>query len=209
MAKQKECGTTLNLNYVIFSVVFIAVMTLLVLYMPNIREIDGNILHSIRLALSPYPAYIPAFISDFGGINQHLLWPQITACSVLVSHKKFLKAFLLVVFVEGTYFLSGFLKNFVCRARPEGCTHAGFSFPSIHASVAMCFLGILIYLVNRYVSNNLWRNVLIILFGVWIFLICISRLWLGVHFPIDVLTGAVFGFMMVNLYIILIRALGN
>lgn len=207
--KQRECGTVLNWNYVIFSVVFIAVMTLLVLYMPNLREFDGNVLHSIRLALSPYPSYIPVFISDFGGIKQHLLWPQITACSVLVSHRKFLKAFLLVVFVEGTFFLSGLLKNYVCRTRPDGCSYSGFSFPSIHAAVAMCFLGIVIYLVNRYVANNFWRNFLVILFGVWIFLVCVARLWLGVHFPVDVLTGAVFGFMMVNLYIILVKALGN
>ena len=51
MARQKEYGMALNWNYVILSVVMVAIFTLVVMYIPNIREIDGNILHSIRLAL--------------------------------------------------------------------------------------------------------------------------------------------------------------
>lgn len=53
MARKQEYGMALNWNYVIVSIVVFVVLTILVLYMPNIREIDGNILHSIRLALSP------------------------------------------------------------------------------------------------------------------------------------------------------------
>ena len=205
--KNKESGVRFNWNCVIVSVTLFAILTILVLYMPNIRTIDGDILHSIRLALSPYPAYIPAFISEFGMAN-YMMWPQITAVCVLVSHKLYTKAGLLVLFCWLTLLAKEFIKDFVCRERPtEGFD--GFSFPSGHASISMCFYGILIYLVHRYVGNDFWRNFLITLFSIWIILVGVSRMWLGAHFPIDVLAGAILGFMMVNLYIIICKALNK
>ena len=40
MARKQEYGMALNWNYVIVSIVVFVVLTILVLYMPNIREID-------------------------------------------------------------------------------------------------------------------------------------------------------------------------
>ena len=204
--KDKESGIGLNWNYVIISTVVISILTILVLYMPNLREIDTNILQAVRHALSPYPAYIALFISEFGR-QSNMLWPQIAAVSVLVSHKYYIKAFLLVFFTQASYFLNDLLKNFVCRERPESCSYNGFSFPSCHASTTMCFLGIIIYLISTHTRNNFWRNFFVILFGLWIVLVGISRLWLGVHFPVDIIAGMFLGFLLVNLYIIVLRAL--
>ena len=47
------------------------------------------------------------------------------------------------------------------------------------------------------------------LFGVWIFMVGISRLWLGVHFLVDVIAGMFLGFMLVNLYIIVSKSLSK
>ena len=208
MARQKEYGMALNWNYVILSVVMVAIFTLVVMYIPNIREIDGNILHSIRLALSPYPISYAQFISEFGRAN-HMLWPQIAAGSVLISHRKYTKCFLLVFFTQATFFVTDLLKNFVCRERPGYLCYPGFSFPSGHSSTTMCFLGILIYLVLHYCKTDFWRYFLTGLFGLWIVLVGISRMWLGVHFPIDVLCGMFLGFLMVNLFIIVSKALSK
>lgn len=209
MAKQnQEYGIALNWNYVIVSLVVVAVFTLLVLYMPGLREIDGNILHSLRLALSPYPTYVPKFMGEFYPCV-HFYWPQIAAGSVLVSHKKYLKCFLLIFFTKLTSILTLFIKDFVCRERPAGCGYNGFSFPSHHASVSMCFYGILIYLVFKYVASEFWRYTLAIFFGLIIFFIALSRLWFGVHFLSDVIAGLFLGFMMVNLYIIVSKSLSH
>ena len=202
--KNQEAGTVFNWNCVILSIVVLTVLTLMVLYMPNIREFDEGVLGGIRHALSPYPTYIPIFISDFGYANL-LIWPQIAAVCVLVSHKYYVKAFLLVFMTQAAFFLNALIKDFVCRQRPFGCDHPGFSFPSNHAAGTMCFYGIIIYLVAHYVKNDFWRNFLIIFFGVWILLNGISRLWLGVHYPIDIVAGLFLGFLLVNLYIILSR----
>ena len=48
-------STAENWNYVLISVVIVTMLTLLVLYMPNIREFDSMLLKSIRSFLAPSP----------------------------------------------------------------------------------------------------------------------------------------------------------
>lgn len=200
--KNKGYSVIVNWNYVAISLVVVAVITMLVLYMPGIREFDRSMLNGIQSFLAPFPRYIPAVVTEFGRAN-YMLWPQITAYSVLVSHGKYLNALLLVLFTQIAFFLNGLLKDFVCRERP--CIHSGYSFPSTHTTTTMCFYGICIYLIFRYTQNEFWRYFLAITLGIFIFLVSISRLWLGVHFPLDVIAGAFLGFMLVNLYIIIFK----
>lgn len=204
--KDKGYGVVANWNYVTISLIVVAIITLLVLYMPGIREFDRGMLNAIRSFLAPFPGYIPAYVTEFGRAN-YMLWPQITACSVLVSHGKYLKAFLLVFFTHAAFFLNGLLKDFVCRERP--CVHTGYSFPSTHATTTMCFYGICIYLIMHYTRNEFWRYFLSIVLGIFIFLVSISRLWIGVHFPLDVIAGVFLGFLLVNLYIIIVKAFNH
>lgn len=195
-------SSIVNWNYAAISIVIFAVLTVLVIYMPGLDSIDKSILKSIRHALSPYPSYIPAFITEFGRAN-YMLWPQIAACSVLISHGKYLKAFLLVFFTQTAFILTGLIKNFVCRERPR--LFPDYSFPSGHTSTTTCFLGILIYLTLYYIKNEFWRYFLTIVFSIWIFLVALSRLWLGVHYLTDVIAGFFLGFLLVNLYIIIVK----
>lgn len=208
MARKQEYGMALNWSYVGTSVVVVVVLTLLVLYLPGMREIDGNILHSVKRALAPYPTYIPNFIAEFYPFV-HFYWPMIAAGCVLVSHQKYLRCFLLIFFTKATSILTLFLKDFVCRERPYGCGYEGFSFPSHHCAVTMCFYGILIYLVLHHISSQFWRYFFVVFFGLIIAIISVSRMWFGVHFLSDVLAGLFLGFMMVNLNIIVTKSLSR
>lgn len=198
--KENSPSVVANWNYVTISIVVVAVLTLMVLYMPGMREIDTEILKSIRKFLGQFPSYIPAVITDFGRANW-MLWPQITASAVLFSHKKYLKLFLLLFCTHASFLLTGLIKNFVCRERP--CVYEGYSFPSGHSLTTMCFYGICLYLILKYTHSQFWRYFWATLFSLFIFLVALSRLWLGVHFLSDVLAGLFLGFMIVNLYIIL------
>lgn len=198
--KDNNYGVVVNWNYVTLSLVIVVALTLAVMYMPGLREIDMAMLKSIRKFLGQFPSYIPVFFSSYTGAA-NFLWPQIAACSVLISHRKFLKAFLLVFFTQGSYVLVDYvIKTFVCRERP--CIHPGYSFPSGHTTVNACFYGILIYLVLTHTRSPFWRNVLVIFFGFMIFMVGLSRLWLGVHFPTDVIAGLFLGILLANLYAI-------
>jgi undecaprenyl-diphosphatase len=96
------------------------------------------------------------------------------------------------------------IKSTVARERPEILdpllVEHGFSFPSGHASLSMVAYGILAVLVGR---SFLPRGTQLAVFGLVVavvFLIGLSRVWLGVHYPSDVIAGWVAGATVVLVY---------
>lgn len=96
------------------------------------------------------------------------------------------------------------IKSTVARERPDILepilVEHGFSFPSGHASLSMVAYGILAVLVSR---SLLPRGTQQAVFGVvvaLVFLIGLSRVWLGVHYPSDVIAGWVAGATVVLVY---------
>lgn len=69
----------------------------------------------------------------------------------------------------------------------------GLSFPSGHALTSVTFFGLLIYFVNGHTTNKTARILLICLLVILILLIGISRIYLRVHYPSDVLAGYCMG----------------
>lgn len=102
------------------------------------------------------------------------------------------------------------LKVAIARERPELLepilVERGFSFPSGHAALGMVAWGVLAVLVSRSRLPSSPRRGLVIGLGVLVFLIGLSRVWLGVHYPTDVLAGWIAGAVVVLLYARLTRA---
>ena len=106
-------------------------------------------------------------------------------------------AVLLLVATLGGIVLNNVLKLAFSRPRPqvvEWGTHAmSSSFPSGHAMSAAIVYGTVAYLAAR-LQKQWWARALTLLVAlVLIVLIAFSRLYLGVHYPSDVLAGAVIG----------------
>ena len=103
-----------------------------------------------------------------------------------------LSAVVLIVSTAGSVVLTTVLKAVFRRARPElfdsGYTASFYSFPSGHATVAVGFYGALTLMLAFHLRGAArWA---VVAFGTLVvLLIGFSRLYLGVHYPTDVLAG--------------------
>lgn len=108
----------------------------------------------------------------------------------IIKKKKI--SFLIVVNLVFIVFLNQILKLIFKRDRPIGfriIEMSGYSFPSGHAMVSMAFYGLFIYIIHHFVKNKKLKTILITLNVIIIILIGISRVYLGVHYLSDVVTG--------------------
>ena len=97
------------------------------------------------------------------------------------------------------------LKKVINRERPS-LEHlvavSTLSYPSGHSMSAMAFYGFLIYLSFRF-SGSWWlKAAAFIGFGGLILLIGISRIYLGVHYPSDVIAGFLGGLIWVTFCVV-------
>jgi undecaprenyl-diphosphatase len=102
----------------------------------------------------------------------------------------------------GTLLQQG-LKAAVDRPRPvwpDPVDSAHYSaFPSGHAMTATVVCGLLLWLLHRHgVSRALWRTALIVAV-VSVVGVGLTRIWLGVHWPSDVVGGWLLGATVVTL----------
>ncbi|MCR5035411.1 MAG: phosphatase PAP2 family protein [Clostridia bacterium] len=112
----------------------------------------------------------------------------------------------------GTILLNSIIKYFVHRPRPEVLhlvEEDGFSFTSGHSISSLFFYGLAIWLVWRYVDNRTVKWVLTILLAIPMLLVGPTRIYLGVHYPTDVLAGWCLGFAAVILIVEIISARQN
>ncbi|WP_238402992.1 phosphatase PAP2 family protein [Paenibacillus mesophilus] len=99
---------------------------------------------------------------------------------------------LLMIVVVGTGLLNYTLKVWFHRDRPTIYRIAeanGFSFPSGHSMLAFSLYGIIAYLLWKHIPRKAGRIALIVASTSFILMIGISRIYLGVHYPSDVIGG--------------------
>ncbi|PGY08490.1 phosphatase PAP2 family protein [Bacillus sp. AFS031507] len=108
-----------------------------------------------------------------------------------VLHHRF-ELILFAAAITGSAILNGILKQFFQRVRPDFhrlIDIEGYSFPSGHAMNAFTVYGILSFLLWRHIPSRFGRGVLISVSMVMILAIGISRIYLGVHYPSDIIGG--------------------
>lgn len=104
---------------------------------------------------------------------------------------------LLLAAVAGNIILNGVLKLYFGRPRPSvfawQAPVTSSSFPSGHAMSATVCYGTVAYLVIRLQKHHWSRTLTLLCAVILILLICATRVYLGVHYPSDVIAGMIIG----------------
>ena len=116
---------------------------------------------------------------------------------VFLKRRDWRRLILLGATTAGAVALNYALKDIYQRSRPtfasEFVPGASWSFPSGHAMDSLVSFGILAYLLLEFVPDRATRRWIVGAAIALILLIGFSRIYLGVHFPSDVLGGFIAG----------------
>lgn len=159
--------------------------------LPGVQSLDVLMLHRTYQSGSPQFTGVMQHITDAGGGDLVRIWiPVILVLLWLGGRHRSLRFFAATLF--GTLGLEAICKTCVARPRPEFISGMHLnSFPSGHALSATILAGtlLLIYLPS---CRRSWQRVLLWSAALaWPFLIASSRVYLGCHYPTDVV-GSVF-----------------
>jgi undecaprenyl-diphosphatase len=166
----------------------------------ELQPVDDAIRTAVHGVSSPITTSILHTATQLG--SPFFLIPMTMLISLVFLHLRRIRgAILLTATMVGVSLLNWVLKLFFQRARPEAffglTTPTSYSFPSGHSLASFCFYGALAALVTARLRSRVLRAVVWAAAVVIIFAVGFSRVYLGVHYPSDVIAGYATGFIWV------------
>ncbi|MDG4656387.1 phosphatase PAP2 family protein [Ectobacillus antri] len=185
-----------KLSIIIILIVCLTLFILLSLSYAKMGTFDAVISSYIQHFRTRLGIYFFQCMTYVGSIRMYV--PLLCIVSVYFAmRKKFLNIYLLLLNLWGSRYLNQLLKLWYQRPRPDIhtlTTATGYSFPSGHAMNAAAFLGFIAYLIITEHQLRLWQKMILLMFTTLMILsISISRVYLGVHYPTDIIAGSAAG----------------
>ena len=154
------------------------------------QNFDLSVRNAVHRYASPAMTRAMTGITFLGGDG--LVIAALLATITFLIARRRRAALWLVVTLAGATVLDLTLKFAFHRPRPApffGPLPRTYSFPSGHALFSFCFYGVLAGLVAGRVRSIWLRIVIWLAAGLLVFAIGLSRIYLGVHHPSDVIAG--------------------
>ncbi|MDM5154853.1 phosphatase PAP2 family protein [Bacillus sp. DX1.1] len=174
-----------------------------------IEKFDNVISEFIQSFRNDYLTSYFVWMSYIGSEKIYFPLLLIVAMYFLIRTKLLSAVFLLINYY-GSRYLNSMLKLWYERPRPDVSqlvTATGYSFPSGHTMNATAFLGFIAYVTITEHRISLHKKLLLIFITCFIISsISVSRVYLGVHHPSDILAGWAAGGSWLILCIIFHRA---
>lgn len=194
----REIKILINL-FILVTAVLVFILVAKEVTQGDAQKFDDLILNTLRnngIQKSPIgPAWFSGLMTDITALGGATVIFMITSTVFfyLLIQKKYEFMWLILIATIGGALLSFGLKELFARERPPLVFHLltvkSMSFPSGHAmmsSVVYLTQGALLAKVQ---SNKNLKGYILLVAVMLVFLIGISRIYLGVHYPTDVLAG--------------------
>ena len=164
-------------------------------YPEQLQTLDSSVQTAIRGDLPETLTLI------FRGITQLIDLPVVISWAIILVAIFYLKKWKSEsLLVAGNLSLAGILivslKHLYQRPRPEILhlvEEKGFSFPSGHSLAVTLLIGSLIIILGQRVKSTRLKLPLQSLLGIYLVSVLVSRVYLGVHYPSDVLASLCLG----------------
>lgn len=162
----------------------------------ELKYYDDVIINQVIAQRTPnFTSFMKSVTVIGNSVGYFLLIPIITVFFIIKKNWRIALEITVVLILSSG--LNVFLKNIIGRPRPPEINRLVFadftSFPSGHAMSAITFYGFIIYLSFLLIKKRWLKYGLIIVCFFMIFLIGFSRIYLGVHYPSDILAGYLAG----------------
>ena len=165
----------------------------------NISIFDKTIYKFIIGFRNDFTDAIFITLTQFG--NTYIIIMVIIGLLILFDKKNQIYLAIETISIMG---INQLLKRIIRRIRPNHLrliTQGGYSYPSGHAMISVAVYGYFLYYVKKNIKNKKLKNILIILLYALIIGIGLSRIYVGVHYPSDILGGYLIGLCIQSLVI--------
>ena len=186
----------------LFIVSILSIIFLIFAFLTKNKEsgiwIDEAVMDLIHNNITPIRTTLMKIITFFGSTYFFIL----AGLSILffsIKYKHIENIVPLILSTVVCFLLNTIIKHMVTRTRPINyflIKQGGYSFPSGHSMVSMCFYTTMTYLLTKNIKTKNKRIILWIVNFIIIGLIGYSRMYLGVHWFSDVLAGYIMGFLL-------------
>ena len=196
---------TRNNKYKFIILIFLFLLLIILVTSNNINWLDNNIYNFLIGFKSELLTKIMKIITFFADPITIISFCLIAG--ILYLLKYYLSIYLILTTIIST-FTNLLLKNVIRRDRPtilRLVDASGYSFPSGHAMGSICFYGFIIYMIKKSNINNKIKTTINTFLSILIFLIGLSRIYLGVHYASDIIGGFILGYIILAGIITLIN----
>lgn len=184
-------------RFIIYSVLILVIFTIifwgfaLALEEHHLHRFDLAIINWVQSFISPDMTSVMEFFTFMGSAIGVIAVTFITMI-VMLFNKKWWETAFFIVAVGGSKVFNSLLKWIFHRARPTIhpiITETGYSFPSGHSMSSIVTYGMIMFFLVLFFKKAIAKLLTIIVLTLLILFIGISRIYLGVHYPSDVIAG--------------------
>jgi membrane protein DedA with SNARE-associated domain/membrane-associated phospholipid phosphatase len=175
---------------------------------PFLVDIDVAINSAFAAHVMPAFVTVAVLVSDV--LSPITLGVAAVALGAWWIYKKHWHNLYIFLFAYPTgLFLGYLLKIAIGRPRPPDplVQISGLSFPSTHALASALFFTLVVYFFAHLIKGRHLRELFIVGNVLLVIMVCVSRLYLGVHWFSDVLAGSMFGLFWATFSILAVRYL--